>query len=285
MNRFDLRMMQGRLLPRIDGRYQAFPADEWREELTQVAKLGLSGVEWILDEDTLSVNPISSPHGRDELRRICKDLNLRIDSVCADIFMTHHLVGATGELTRTSISTLERLLEWCRDLEMRYVILPFVDSSRLNSSAMVDGLRRLLEKANVWAESSAVEIHLESDLAPPMIREILAGFESPWIAMNYDIGNSSSLGFDFEDEFRHYGQRIRSVHIKDRVRGGSTVPLGEGDADVPGVLRKLVEVGYGGDLVMQIARSKDGDEFAWIQKNIEIVNDLVHQVLTGAGNT
>jgi sugar phosphate isomerase/epimerase len=33
------------------------------------------------------------------------------------------------------------------------------------------------------------------------------------------------------EEFAAYGERVGSFHIKDRVRGGKTVPLGQGDTD------------------------------------------------------
>jgi len=55
---------------------------------------------------------------------------------------------------------------------------------------------------------------------------------STLIKVNYDSGNSSSLGFVPEDEFGAYGHRIGSVHIKDRVRGGGDSAARTGDADL-----------------------------------------------------
>ena len=55
------------------------------------------------------------------------------------------------------------------------------------------------------------------------------------VKVNYDTGNSSGLGFIAKDEFAAYGDRIGSIHIKDRLRkpdgGVATKPLGEGSAD------------------------------------------------------
>ena len=45
-----------------------------------------------------------------------------------------------------------------------------------------------------------------------------------------DIGNSASLGLNPLDEFEAFGDRILNVHVKDRVLGGTTVPLGLGNA-------------------------------------------------------
>ena len=275
MKPFEVRMMQGRLLPRVAGQYQAFPEKEWMLELEKASEIGLSGIEWILDEKTLLQNPLSSVQGREQLASVQKSLNLRIDSVCADIFMTKLLIDESGQVQTDSIKTLQEVLLWCGELNMRYVVLPFVDSSRLGSEDQVDGVRQLLKNASSWASSFGVEIHLESDLQPHLLRKIVDDTESPWIKLNYDIGNSASLGYRHEDEFAIYGHLIGSVHIKDRVKGGTTVPLGEGDANVVGVLRNLFAEDYKGDLVMQIARGIDGHEFDWIKHNFNLVRELV----------
>ena len=75
------------------------------------------------------------------------------------------------------------------------------------------------------------------------------------------------MAITLEEEFGAYGERVGSVHIKDRVRGGGTVPLGEGDADFDAVFDALRTLGYRGDFVMQIARGVPGGELAWIAAN------------------
>jgi hexulose-6-phosphate isomerase len=61
------------------------------------------------------------------------------------------------------------------------------------------------------------------------------------------------------------------VHIKDRIRGGGTVPLGTGDADFPTVFSQLNKIRYDGDITLQVARSEPGQEIAWARLNREFV--------------
>ena len=42
-------IMQGRLLPKYRGRYQAHPVGYWDKEFPIAAKLGLDSIEFILD--------------------------------------------------------------------------------------------------------------------------------------------------------------------------------------------------------------------------------------------
>ncbi len=43
-------IMQGRLSPPEDGRFQSFPRNSWREEIARAREAGLDYIEWILDE-------------------------------------------------------------------------------------------------------------------------------------------------------------------------------------------------------------------------------------------
>ena len=80
--------------------------------------------------------------------------------------------------------------------------------------------------------------------------------------MNYDIGNSASLGFRPKEEFAAYGDKITDVHIKDRKNGGGSVPLGTGDADLNGVMSLLKLENYHGPLIMQVYRDNEGSKFS-----------------------
>jgi L-ribulose-5-phosphate 3-epimerase len=49
------------------------------------------------------------------------------------------------------------------------------------------------------------------------------------------------------------------VHVKDRLRGGTTVPLGAGAAELAKVIRLIETSGYRGQYILQTARAADGD--------------------------
>jgi L-ribulose-5-phosphate 3-epimerase len=83
------------------------------------------------------------------------------------------------------------------------------------------------------------------------------------------------LGYVVRQELAAYGPRIGSVHIKDRIRGGGTVPLGSGNADIPGLLRSLEDLCYQGDYVLQVARAREGDELNWVSRNRTLLLRLI----------
>ena len=48
--------MQGRLLPKVKGRYQAFPGKQWQSEFKIAKKIGINLIEFIFEENDEIVN-------------------------------------------------------------------------------------------------------------------------------------------------------------------------------------------------------------------------------------
>ena len=78
------------------------------------------------------------------------------------------------------------------------------------------------------------------------------------VYVNFDMGNSAANGFNPKEEIQLLSKDIINVHIKDRVLGGSTVPLGEGNTDFSEVFSQLQNVNYSGDFILQAARQDIG---------------------------
>ncbi len=103
-----------------------------------------------------------------------------------------------------------------------------MDQSSLGDTAAQDRLVGRLLPLVAEAEWAGINLSLEADLAAQPFAELLARFDSRRVTVNYDIGNSAALGFDPAEELACYGERISDIHIKDRVLGGGSVPLGAG---------------------------------------------------------
>jgi len=267
-------IMQGRLVPPSDGRIQCFPRERWRDEFALAAAAGLGAIEWIYDAYGSDVNPITTDDGLGEMKTLSTQHDVAVRSVCADYFMELPLLRASEGEIAERVTVLDRLLRRSAKLGAVRVVLPFVDASRIDTEGELGDVVAVLERALPVLEETGVELHLETSLAPDRFADLLARLAHPMVKVNYDSGNSASLGYDPRAEFDAYGARVGSVHIKDRVRGGGTVPLGTGDADLDGVFECLRDIGYQGDFVLQVARGPAGDEVRWARANLERVQAL-----------
>jgi L-ribulose-5-phosphate 3-epimerase len=263
----ELHVMQGRLLPPLDGRIQAFPPDGWELELRRVRDAGVSGVEWIYEVPGEERNPLRDDAGVASLRAACAEHDVAVESLVADWFMDRPLLGDPEE----RIEKLVWLAGRAAAAGIRRIVLPFVDASSLSELDDTAALAGILAAA---AERVEVELHLETDLPPAPFAALLDRVDHPRVLANYDTGNSAALGYDPGEELEAYGHRLGSVHVKDRLRGGGTVPLGQGDADLPRVFGLLRARGWSRPLVLQVAREAEGDEVAKTARDAQHVRAL-----------
>jgi hexulose-6-phosphate isomerase len=275
-----LAIMQGRLVPPETGRFQSFPRTRWRDEFSLAAAAGLDSIEWIFDAYGEDMNPIGTTDGVREVRGLSERHGVSVESVCADWFMDFPLTDLDHGTSGARWQRLAWLMHKSASLQINRIVVPFVDASAIRTpaqvQAVVDGIRSLGD----LIDRTNVELHLETSLSPGEFADLLAHTPHPGVKVNYDSGNSASLGYRPSDEFRAYGARVGSVHLKDRRLGAGTVPLGEGDTDFDGLFASLAKVRYRGDFVLQVARGTAGDELEWARKNSITARSWI-QSLTG----
>ncbi len=266
--------MQGRLVPPENGSIQCFPRNNWKKEFENAAKAGLTSIEWIFDVYGEDVNPIRTSEGLKEMKELSEKNTVVVRSICADYFMEKLLIRVNEDELKINIQKLEWLLNQASVLNIKRIVLPFVDSSAIKTDEEKTAVVQVLNKILPLAERLQIELHLETALNPMEFKKLLDMIQHPMVKVNYDSGNSSSLGYKVEEEFAAYGNKIGSIHIKDRVLGGTTVPLGKGDADIKTLFKEVKKINYKGDFILQVARNTPGDEINWAIHNVNFVKNL-----------
>ncbi len=268
-------IMQGRLSPPEDGRFQSFPRAAWREEIARAREAGLDYIEWIHDEYGRTANPIFTAEGRRELAALKQQHGIATPALCGDWFMDFPLIRCTADERTAREQHLHELLPIAREIGAVRIVLPFVDNSRMTTAAEKAAVLDVLRRALPVAESNGVELHLEADFNPADFAAFLAELPHPSLKVNWDSGNSSGLGYIAHEEFAAYGDRLGSVHIKDRYRkpegGIETRPLGTGSADFDYVFSSLRRLGYQGGMTLQVARGANNDEVNFIRGQLAFV--------------
>jgi len=245
-------IMQGRLSPPINTRIQAFPVNHWEEEFQKASKIGFTSIEWIFD--TLSPNPIVDKMKIRKINKLSSEFDISINSLCADFFMVNKLFNVSEDEISSNLDTLKILIENCSELEINILEIPLVDSSSIKNELFEKEFTTNLNKILPIAEKNNVILTLETDLPPVRFDSLLSDINNPYVAANYDIGNSTSLGYDPAMEFEIMGKWIKNIHIKDRIINGNTVVLGTGNTNFELFFSLISQIKYSDDLVIQGAR-------------------------------
>jgi len=254
--------MQGRLSPLIDGRIQSFPWDHWENEFLLANRIGLNLMEWTLDHENIFENPLMTKSGQKKILHLCDLYNFRIPSLTGDCFMQAPFWKASKSDRKLLEETFLAIAHSCNVLGINYIVVPLVDNGSLENHDQEKILVGFLESQINLFSSLNLKIIFESDFEPIKLANFISRLDTNVFGINYDIGNSAALGFNPFEEFASYGDRIVNVHVKDRIFGGTTVPLGSGDADFNLVFKCLTDINYAGNYIMQTARAKDNDHSA-----------------------
>ena len=267
-------VMQGRLLPKYNNRFQAHPLGYWQEEFPLAQKLGLDCIEFILDFNDISLNPLMSEEGLKEIKELVRQTNVSVDTICADYFMEFPLHSTEEKIVSKCKKVLSQLLNASLELGVTDIIIPCVDQSSIIEKDKRNRLIKRIKEILPTIEEVKINLALETDLAPSSFVNLIDSIDSEFIKVNYDIGNSASFGFEITDELSAYGDLISDIHIKDRPLGGSSVFLGKGEADFDLFFKTLEKYSYKGPFIMQAYRDDEGlkifeQQLKWIKPYIK----------------
>jgi len=253
-NKNHLGIMQGRLSPAINDRIQAFPLKTWQAEFKRAATLGLTGIEWIFDQETESVNPLMTAAGVKRILGLSAQCGVCVKSLVANYFMTARLFGDDQERVKRVVKKLILLITQCAQCRIKLIVLPFLETSALTTNRAFSQVTENLRAPAAHAADLGIRLCLETSLEPPIFSRFLTKLSPLNISANYDMGNSAAAGYDPCREIRLLGKRIIGVHVKDRLFNGGTVPLGKGAVDFAAVFATPPAIGYGGDYIFEAAR-------------------------------
>ena len=270
----DIGILQGRLLPRYKDRYQAHPVNYWQSEFYIAKEFGFAQIEFILDFNDVEQNPLLFKDGIKQIKKMVKQTDVKVKSICADYFMEAPF-HSTHQ--KQSEKILKKLILNAKDLDVIDIVIPCVDQSTLKDDEDMEMLVGSIKKVLPLAEKYNININFETDLNPKRFKKLLNKFDSKNIKVNYDIGNSASLGYNPKEEFKAYGEYISDLHIKDRVLNGGSVKLGTGDADFKTVFKLLKKYNFNGNIIMQSAKADEYiDDLKMLQEQKKYISKYLH---------
>ena len=169
-----------------------------------------------------------------------------------------HFIHSVNMNDDLAILIAKKLIQNCSELGISNIVIPCVDQSSLQSKSHIQDFINQIQKIIPFAEKFNVHLALETDLDPSAFKNLLHQLNSPSITVNYDTGNSASLGYNFREELRFYGDRVSDLHIKDRILGGGSVFLGTGEVNLSKFIHEFNILKFEGPIIMQLYRDEEG---------------------------
>ena len=206
-------------------------------------------MEWTLDDHNLEVNPFLTAIGQKRIKSLSDKFGVSIKSVTGDCFMQKPFWKYGEDEQSRLMKKFEKICDACFAQEVVNIVVPLVDDGALETLEQENKLKDVLSGYVRYLEERNLYILFESDFSPSRLRDFIEDFPESCFGINYDLGNSASLGLDPVEEFALYGNNKMS-HKGSSFRDNS--PLGSGNADLDLVFRNWLK--HYAVFIMQTAR-------------------------------
>lgn len=249
----DIGIIQGRLSLPLEG-FQECPAD-WKKEFSNLSKLGLSHIEWIITKKSFFDNPFFK-----------NDLSeYPIHSVCADNLVDERIDDfefVNYNLNPICLAAVKN--------NVKFVTIPLLEDSSVEDDIKRDKFNKILKTfVNRYPD---LNFSIEAELEIEKLSEILQ--ISDTVCVTYDTGNITSFGIDHEEYIERLLPRISNIHLKDRTLQGKTVPPSTGDTNFKLIFDKLRKFNYSNVFTLQTARETEGKEIETISKHLDVLRSI-----------
>ena len=154
-------------------------------------------------------------------------------------------------------------------LKARVMLVPFFGKCKLMDQAQIDALVGVLKEHAPSAEKAGMRLGLENTLSAEDNARILERVGSKAVRVYYDVGNSTSAGFDPVKELRWLGgERICQIHLKDKGY------MGQGAINFPEVMKAIADIGFRGFATFETG-SPSGSVPDDMRKNLAYIRGLM----------
>jgi sugar phosphate isomerase/epimerase len=269
------------LMPRLMAEAAAAPTARFRIgscmiDLDQAKRAGLEGVEISVGVAADQLR-IADPAVRQEYKDKMKETGLVISSFMMGLLNSNPLVSDPR-----APAWLSQSIDAAKDLGAKVILVAFFSKGDLREGgqlkkADVDAAVERIKAAAPRAKAAGVILALENTLSAEQNAEILQRIGSDAVRIYYDVGNSTSNGYDVPAEIRFLRERIAQFHFKDfkdsSGEGKVQSYLGEGKVPFPPIAAAIREIGYQGWIVMETS-SPSKDRVADAQRNATYIRRL-----------
>jgi sugar phosphate isomerase/epimerase len=250
-------IIQGRLLPPVDGHIQEFPKDNWKEEFETIKELGMTHIEWIITKKSFEEGVLNL-----ELSEYAD----RISSICCDNlidkkFLNHDFLA----------EQLRPICNWAIDNGIKAIGIPLLEDSEINATNIIETIEVFKSYGNVYPD---LEFHFETDCSPLISQRLVYSCDN--FFFTYDTGNITSAGYVHNLYLMGLQDKIKNVHLKDRTTNPvATVAPGTGDTNFELIFDVLKKNDYNCIFTIQTARGESGKEKETIKRHKEFYEQFI----------
>jgi L-ribulose-5-phosphate 3-epimerase len=254
---------------------------DWVDVFPSARALGYDGVELGIRADTYRDSELWTDEGVAALRTRSKSSKAPILSICCHTFWEYTFADANVANRMTAKQIVIRVLRACSQLGVSAILIPVTNPLGLPADEAAERWAEETKAVAYEAKNLGVRIGLENVgrshvVTGEQMLALIEAVDSSAVGAYFDVGNAQMLGSNAIEDIRILKDHLVQVHIKDPRKSREPCYLGEGEIDLAGCLKALVEVDYSGPLVFETPDMGNAQDTA--SRNLDTLKDLIASV-------
>jgi L-ribulose-5-phosphate 3-epimerase len=208
------------------------------EAVALARRIGFDGVEVSLGRKPVDGKlPLDNAELQAQYVAAAKEQGIALAGVCLDILHVNYLKN-----DKLGQKWLADAIPITKKLNAHVMLMPFFGKGAMTTPEEMDYVGDVLRELAPAAEKAGILLGLEDTISAENNVRIMDRSRSKAVRVYYDVGNSTSNGFEVVKEIRWLGKdRICQIHLKDNPGY-----IGEGKIDFPAVMRTIAEIKFQG---------------------------------------
>ncbi len=265
---------QGRLtnpLNRTDIQFPLYNNEEIVNEFEKTKKIGLDYIEWVVCKEV--PNWFLGEFYDQQVLKSLQEHFVPINSICLDYLMDLDLIDKDQIFAVDSINWISNIAS---NVGCKLLVIPIYEKN-MDIASIIYLTDKVLEGFNLNIAFEFLDVNCYTGIN--FINDLNYGNKvNKKIGCCFDIGNNYER--NIIEELKNYNVHgmLKHIHIKEKNTRGESTELGKGTIGKSGwrkIFNCLKTINYEGFFTLQVARGKDGDEVATVEKQMDFIKEIL----------
>ncbi|MBM4049646.1 MAG: sugar phosphate isomerase/epimerase [Planctomycetes bacterium] len=244
----------------------------FEEMLKQVAEAGYRAVELVAIPTWIHVD--LRKMNADELGRRIEDAGLELAAIYPG-----GVNCASPDKVRESVDYIKLAVDVAEELGVRRIVFTGNRRDSAPLSVAISGYKELAKYLEARGVMICLENHYQNQIEfPEDYKQILDAVDSDNFGVTIDTGHFTASKVDLLKLADTFGERIKHVHVKDHI-GPESVPLGKGETNNAGLIRRLAQMEYPGFLSVEVEAKDHENNPRYAREALPYLEELVDKAM------
>ena len=243
------------------------------DTLRKISSAGFKNLELVAVRGWIHID--AGEISAEKLDALCRKNNLTLTALHAGNIDT-----SSDDTANKGVSYIKSVIDLAQKLAVDKIV--FTGGIRKGGprtgstlSRYIQGLKELVKYIEGKDIHLCIENHYKNEIETiEDMQRVVEEIEHPQVGLTADTGHFTSSQISLDDVIDKLGSKIKHVHIKDH-KGTRSVSLGMGDTNNKEFVKNLSQIGYQGELSMELEVEDKENTDTYVKEGYRYMNNLL----------